>query len=96
MTELQYDVLVGLASKMNHTISIDEPSKPFLTTIKYNPLEKQELIIIWDENYETSPLEYPDQYYCNTFEELKSIIEWLGKYEEAYPEDKSFFGFPKE
>lgn len=96
MTEVQYEMLVILAQRLKHTVSIEEPAKATLTPIYYNPLDKKEFIIVYDNEYKSSPINHPNNYYCNTFEELKTIVEWLIKYEEAYPDDKDFVGFPEE
>lgn len=40
--------------------------------------------IIYDPRYKDSPMNYPDHYYCNTFEELLSIINFTKKKNKLY------------
>ncbi len=82
--------------KIKHTINIVDTSLEDNCYLTYNPDETQELTIVLDEFHVASPLNYPDCYYCNTFEELQLIIKNLALYETTYPNDRDILGFPSE
>ncbi len=82
--------------KIKHTLKLYDISSGEEECLFYNPCEEQFLEIIYDINHTSTPLNYPDTYYCSSFEDLKTIIKYLALYEERYPDEKDIFGFPSE
>ena len=40
--------------------------------------------IIYDPKHSSSPMNYPDNYYCNSLEDLKTIVVFLGSNTDIY------------
>ena len=82
--------------KIKHTIKLYDLSTGEEDYLFYNPYEEQSLEIVFDKYHTSSPLNYPESYYCSSFEDLRIIIKYLALYEETYPNEKDIFGFPSE
>ena len=41
-------------------------------------------VIILDQQHKDTPINYPENYYCHTFDELKTMITFIAEHQDLY------------